>query len=274
MKTLRTIALAGALCMAMTGTVSVFPAAADAPAETSSVTRGACGTGTEWELREDDRLTITGSGEIIDYSDPEKGRETAAPWGTDLRSVKIGEGVTRIGSNAFPGNTALRSISLPDSLTEIGDYAFRATAQENPTLPATVTKLGKGVFKECHPDTLTILNPTLPLSTESLGFAANDFFGLPTICGYEGSTAQTLAMENGYPFRFIGDPAGDNVCGQNLRWTLDEATGTLTISGFPPIRSGRGSWSFCADWISANSLYIAISSGRFANFAKEVFSFS
>ncbi len=232
MKAFRTIALVSALCLTLTGTVSVFPAAAaDVPTEISSIARGACGTGTEWELREDDRLTITGSGEIIDYSDPEKGRETAAPWGTDLRSVKIGEGVTRIGSNAFAGNTALRSISLPDSLTEIGDYAFRAASFENLTLSANVTKLGTGVFKECRPDTLTILNPTLPLSTESLGFAANDFFGLPTICGYEGSTAQTFAMENGYPFRFIGDPAGDNVCGQNLRWTLDEATGTLTISG-------------------------------------------
>lgn len=76
--------------------------------------------------------------------------------------LKIPEGVTEIGSNAFL-NSTVQKVTLPSTLTTIGEYAFQGSALKSITVPTSVTNIGKYAFTRT--DDLvnaTILgNPTL-----------------------------------------------------------------------------------------------------------------
>ena len=78
---------------------------------------GTCGPNLKWHLTDDGVLTITGKGEMYDYS--------YTPWSyDDLTRVIIGNGVTTIGKNAFIGRSSLTSVNIPNSVTTIGQAAF------------------------------------------------------------------------------------------------------------------------------------------------------
>jgi len=66
-------------------------------------------------------LTISGKGEMYDYSDYNR-----APWGkSDIKRIIIGDGVTTIGKAAFRDCSNLTSVTIPNSVTTIGLYAFK-----------------------------------------------------------------------------------------------------------------------------------------------------
>lgn len=71
-------------------------------------------------------LTISGEGAMEDYSDEyfDDAYHTTAPWGWNITSVTIEEGVTTIGYSAFYGCNSLTSVNIPNSVTSIGIYAF------------------------------------------------------------------------------------------------------------------------------------------------------
>ena len=65
-------------------------------------------------------LTITGTGEIPDYSS-----ETQIPWnGEQIKKLVINDGITRIGNYAFYGLEELEEITWSNTLISIGEYAF------------------------------------------------------------------------------------------------------------------------------------------------------
>ena len=68
---------------------------------------------------------------------------------TQLATVTLPEGVTRIGNSAFMG-TALTVPASTPNLTEIGDSAFAYTGLTGFTLRAEITKIGTGAFKGCQ----------------------------------------------------------------------------------------------------------------------------
>ena len=75
-------------------------------------------------------LTIGGTGAMADYEQTTDGR-TTAPWAflsDKITRVVIGEGVTKVGSNAFAGCTALNDVFVKGAGTlTIGTVAFDAT---------------------------------------------------------------------------------------------------------------------------------------------------
>ena len=83
---------------------------------------GSCGEGCYWTVTKDNRLIITGTGAMADYSAAD------APWSAyagKITALEIEEGITAIGSNAFAGCTAMTQAELPESLTAVGAAAFR-----------------------------------------------------------------------------------------------------------------------------------------------------
>ncbi len=113
-----------------------------------AATSGTCGSNVTWELDDSGTLTISGAGEMKDYSS-----SSAAPWYSvreSVFSVAIKDGITYIGKYAFSDCESLQNISIPESVTSIGNYAFdNCAALLNVTIPDSVTSLGYGVFYNC-----------------------------------------------------------------------------------------------------------------------------
>ena len=104
---------------------------------------GTCGPNLKWHLNDDGVLTITGKGEMYDYS--------YTPWSyDDLTRVIIGNGVTTIGKNAFVGRSSLTSVTIPNSVTTIGESAFHdCSSLTYVTIPNSVTTIEKNAFGDC-----------------------------------------------------------------------------------------------------------------------------
>ena len=147
------------------------------------VPNGVCGDNLKWKI-ENGTLEITGTGEMYKYPTLQP-----TPWSDlDYQFIKIGTGVTGIGSNAFSGSKAtgvdisntvtrignsafyycrnLKRVVLPDSLESIGTNAFGGCEKlgdmsdvkdiladyeqyEIQVLPAGLKEIGKGAFTKC-----------------------------------------------------------------------------------------------------------------------------
>ncbi len=69
---------------------------------------------------------------------------------TNLKTINIPNGVTRLPSSLFDGCSSLEEITIPASVTIIGGSAFyRCTSLESVTIPASVEKLGSSAFRGC-----------------------------------------------------------------------------------------------------------------------------
>ena len=123
-----------------------------------------------WML-DDGVLTISGSGEMGDYSNYPA--ESRTPWfGKDIKSVVIEDGVknignyafafserltnieipvsvTQIGNDALRGCTALTKISIPDSVISIDEWAFASTGLKSVTLPNRLSVVSTRLFSNC-----------------------------------------------------------------------------------------------------------------------------
>ena len=80
-------------------------------------------------------LSITGTGAMANFKMPTdtnpKADAVARPWESligEITEVKISEGITSIGDNAFHGFTALTTANIPASISKLGDYIFRSDA--------------------------------------------------------------------------------------------------------------------------------------------------
>ena len=113
-------------------------------AEDSVVASGTSSDNISWTLDNAGTLTISGSGEIGDYTSEYYTAYyiSTAPWGTLSRKTKkiqIDNGITRIGNYAFAWFDQVTSIELPSSIESIGDYAFRmCNSLEVMTVPTGV----------------------------------------------------------------------------------------------------------------------------------------
>lgn len=99
-------------------------------------TAGDCGVeGHEKEVKwafnkETGVLNISGTGRMADYK--YSNTEDTRPWAAFanvIKEVKIEEGVTGIGGNAFRNLTALTKTNIPASINYLGDYIFRADSE-------------------------------------------------------------------------------------------------------------------------------------------------
>ena len=68
---------------------------------------------------------------------------------TNITSVVVQDGVTRIDTCAFCDCSALESVTLPDSVTSLGESVFRDTAIVSFVVPAGVTSIPSQMFYGC-----------------------------------------------------------------------------------------------------------------------------
>lgn len=135
-------------------------------AEIASGTCGKNGDNITWVLGDDGTLTLSGSGEMADYTFP------SSPWYKyidDIKDVSIGNSITNIGRCAFGGCWRLDSITIPNSVKSIGDHAFvLCDGLTSVTIPNSVTSIGEYAFGACE----ELTSVTIPNSVTSIGQSA------------------------------------------------------------------------------------------------------
>ena len=157
-----------------------------------AVAAGKCGDSLTWSLSSDGTLTISGTGDMYDYSSDGIGGIPAPPWishADSISKILIDEGVTSIGSHAFVwcknvdyfylpngltsigadafyGCSSAVSIVLPDTLSCIGSHAFEGfSGLTSIDIPDSITEIGDHAFSGCSkllsfnmPDSVTAID--------------------------------------------------------------------------------------------------------------------
>ena len=149
MKKARVIALVLALAMFLGLIPAVSVSAAD------QVASGTCGENLTWVLTEDGTLTISGIGDMADYTSDYSNSPTFSthPWknvASQIQRVVLENGVTSIGDYAFISCKNLKQITICEGVTSIGYWAFYNCGQlEELTFPASVTTVSSVAFLNC-----------------------------------------------------------------------------------------------------------------------------
>ncbi|MCD8363848.1 MAG: leucine-rich repeat domain-containing protein [Lachnospiraceae bacterium] len=146
--------------------ILTFCAAALLLCGTAAADYGGDAGGVSWTIDAAGELTVSGSGAMEDYSDPEN-----APWNDyreEIRSVTVENGVTSVGEAAFYGCTSLTRVTLADSVKDIGSYAFaECSALMSVEMPG-VERIGRDAFRYCTSLTAISLPSSLTrLETEA-----------------------------------------------------------------------------------------------------------
>lgn len=109
---------------------------------------GTCGSNLHWNLDGSGTLTISGTGEMEDYS-----TGNPLPWSGyegDIRRLVVEDGAVSIGGRAFCNCTALTSVEISDSVVIIGDGAFYGCGSlTDVVIPRNVEIIGGHAFGGC-----------------------------------------------------------------------------------------------------------------------------
>ena len=139
---------------------------------------GTCGPNLKWHLNDNGVLTISGKGEMYDYS-----YYNRVPWDNYnkriIKRIIIGDGITTIGGIAFENCSALTSVTIPNSVTTIGYSAFEnCSSLTSVTIPNSVTEIGDGAFRYCS----ALTSVTIPNSVTTIrGTAFADCSALTSV---------------------------------------------------------------------------------------------
>ena len=111
-------------------------------------TCGAAGSNLTWTMNDHGTLTISGIGDMADYTDGD------APWIAQycetIQYVVIEPGVTGIGKKAFGDCYGISNIDIANTVTSIGESAFtNCESLREITIPDSVTSIGTGAFYFC-----------------------------------------------------------------------------------------------------------------------------
>lgn len=197
--------------------LSLDEAMAIVEAGAGNVYTGSCGKNLTYELDEDGKtLKISGTGKMDSFSNTD-----LAPWSKEsniiykIENIIIEEGVTSIGSYAFTEMSKIKKISLPKTITKIEKYAFvGCTSLMVVSLNGKLPTVGTGAFEDSD---VVVFYPS-------------------GVKGYGKKNTNKIKKQ----FRSVAfkkvDQNDDDTCGDNIKWSFDEKTGTLKLKGKGPMR--------------------------------------
>ncbi len=185
---------------------------------------GTCGDDATWSLTNSGVLTIKGTGNMDDYSVSNPGWLNSS---IIVRTIKVEEGITSIGSYAFYSlRDAITEVSLPDSLLYINKCAFMECGITEIEIPASVKSIGERAFAKNPGLTVIRFDGNAP------DIASDAFTDVSASVYYSESTGtwtDSNKLNYGGELNWVSDAAIYGVCGEKVTWKLDN--GVLTISG-------------------------------------------
>lgn len=105
---------------------------------------GQCGNDVFYELTEDGVLTISGEGDMYNYSHNYGYKKL------EIKEIVINEGVTSIGDEAFEDLKNVFCIKMSNSIMKIGELAFAGcTSLLSIVIPQNITNIADGAFARC-----------------------------------------------------------------------------------------------------------------------------
>lgn len=158
-------------------------------------------------------LTISGKGAMADYASASK-----TPWYSYRKTatkIVVESGVTSVGAYAFSGLTKLTSVTLSDTLKTIGYRAFRkCTGLTSIEIPNSVTEIAAVAFYQWD-------------ATKTIKFNRD-----------KNTVLRDVALGTNWSYLANIDYNGEvesaptaGTYGDNISWSYDVNTTTLTISG-------------------------------------------
>lgn len=188
-----------------------------------------------WSL-EGNVLSISGEG-VMSFSEP-------FPWADEQDSIttlRVGEGITEIQTDAFRDFSALQYLALPKTLRYIGAGAFEnCLGLRWVSFPNGLIGIGERAFADCAK-----LAPVYV--PDSVAWVGDRAFEITAIINcYANSAVQDYIEDNGGTYRQAGVHAlasAKGTWGENGKWTLEEGKLTLTGTGAVSTETdGRYAW--------------------------------
>ncbi len=139
----------------------------------------------------------------------------------NLQEIQLPDNILGIEFDAFSKCTSLKKVNIPSSLDWLGIIFRSCHSLEEIEIPENITQIVEGAFEDCTSlRSITVKNPNCsiykPFKSPFSETDEQTFKFSGTICGYENSTVQKFAKENGYDFVSIGkyeyeEPDFDNI---------------------------------------------------------------
>ncbi len=116
------------------------------------------GGNVKWKFdKNNDVITVFGSGNMKDFKNGDDGQNWDALWGGSAKypinratKIVIQDGITNIGNNTFVGFKELKEVVIPASVKSIGTGAFKDnTKLTKVTIPSAVTVINSDTFSGC-----------------------------------------------------------------------------------------------------------------------------
>jgi hypothetical protein len=109
---------------------------------------GKCGDDLTWKLTQDGILTISGTGDMYDYT-----QANPAPWyrvAHLIKKIVMSAGVISIGDHVMDGCVNVTEVTIPSTVTDLGGTAFSGcNSLKSVVIPEGVTVIAPGAFKDC-----------------------------------------------------------------------------------------------------------------------------
>lgn len=205
-------------------------------------------------------LTVTGTGEIPFMNcfteDCLPNLWESKKIADQIKTLVIGEGITKVGDCAFCYLVSLQKVRLPKSVNYIDNHAFFNcnSLEEMNFEDSSLTKIGEGALESNNFSKIK-----LPSSLTNLGyraFAFNENLKEVKFCGTASPVCGSNVFENCVNLTDVKVPEGYNgsqfcensvycalnenckiggSCGENMSWELDD--GTLSITGTSEMNS-------------------------------------
>lgn len=133
----------------------------------TAVDNGTCGDSLAWMFTEDGILTISGNGNMKDYT-----YSDTPLWNNyqdQITAVVLEPGVASIGDYAFRNCSSLASVVILEGVTSIGNHAFDGcNSLSDVTIPNGVTRIGENAFDDCG----SLYSIVIPESVTTIGYHA------------------------------------------------------------------------------------------------------